>query len=172
MTAHNQVSPGNPVMVLGRTNYGDQPDQRGRHGVVQHHWIWCPGCDAAHGPETRLPGTPADFGGPLWTWDGNMTAPTFSPSLLCYSSVHLCPPDYDHGAVCPNPDSCGATGHRVLEEGPPRVLGHGTPHVVDPAWGNCHSFIRDGHWEFLGDCAHQLAGQTVPMVPLPDWLVR
>lgn len=36
----------------------------------------------------------------------------------------------------------------------------------------CHSFIRSGRWEFLGDCSHSLAGQTVDMVPLPDWLVH
>ena len=30
----------------------------------------------------------------------------------------------------------------------------------------CHSFVRDGRIEFLGDCAHGLAGQTVD---LPDW---
>lgn len=36
----------------------------------------------------------------------------------------------------------------------------------------CHSFIRDGRWEFLGDSTHALAGKTVPMVPLPAWLVR
>jgi hypothetical protein len=29
----------------------------------------------------------------------------------------------------------------------------------------CHSFIRDGMIQFLGDCTHALAGQTVP---LPD----
>lgn len=34
----------------------------------------------------------------------------------------------------------------------------------------CHSFIRAGRWEFLSDCGHPLAGQTVDMVPLPDWL--
>lgn len=28
----------------------------------------------------------------------------------------------------------------------------------------CHSFIRDGHWEFLSDCTHSLAGQRVPMI--------
>lgn len=33
----------------------------------------------------------------------------------------------------------------------------------------CHSFIRAGRWEFLSDCTHDLAGQTVDMVPLPDW---
>ena len=35
----------------------------------------------------------------------------------------------------------------------------------------CHSFIRNGQWEFLGDCWHELAGQTVPMVDVPDWLI-
>lgn len=36
----------------------------------------------------------------------------------------------------------------------------------------CHSFLRNGQWQFLGDCTHALANQTVPMVPLPDWVVR
>lgn len=35
----------------------------------------------------------------------------------------------------------------------------------------CHSFIRNGNWEFLGDSWHELAGQTVPLPPVPDWLV-
>ena len=34
----------------------------------------------------------------------------------------------------------------------------------------CHSFVHAGHWQYLSDCTHPLAGQTVPMVPLPDWL--
>lgn len=36
----------------------------------------------------------------------------------------------------------------------------------------CHSYLRDGVWDFLSDCTHELAGQKVPMVPVPDWLVR
>lgn len=32
----------------------------------------------------------------------------------------------------------------------------------------CHSFIRDGQWQFLADSTHALAGQTVPMVPIPN----
>lgn len=28
----------------------------------------------------------------------------------------------------------------------------------------CHSFIRNGIWEFLNDCTHELAGQKVPMI--------
>lgn len=30
----------------------------------------------------------------------------------------------------------------------------------------CHSFVTDGKIQFLGDCHHTLAGQTVE---LPDW---
>lgn len=32
------------------------------------------------------------------------------------------------------------------------------------AGGRCHSFIRDGNIQFLPDCTHVLAGQTVPLV--------
>jgi hypothetical protein len=30
----------------------------------------------------------------------------------------------------------------------------------------CHSFVTDGQIQFLSDCTHELAGQTVP---LPDF---
>ena len=30
----------------------------------------------------------------------------------------------------------------------------------------CHSFVREGKIQFLGDCTHALSGQTVE---LPDW---
>lgn len=35
----------------------------------------------------------------------------------------------------------------------------------------CHSFVVDGAMQFLGDCTHALAGQTVPIPPWPrpDW---
>lgn len=29
----------------------------------------------------------------------------------------------------------------------------------------CHSFVRDGQIQFLNDCTHELAGQTVPLKP-------
>lgn len=34
----------------------------------------------------------------------------------------------------------------------------------------CHSYIRNGQWQFLSDCTHSMASKTVDMVPLPDWL--
>lgn len=35
----------------------------------------------------------------------------------------------------------------------------------------CHSFLQRGRWQFLADSTHELAGQTVDMVPLPDWVM-
>lgn len=37
-------------------------------------------------------------------------------------------------------------------------------------WYRCHTFVRAGRIEYLGDCSHPLVGQTVEMVPVPDWL--
>jgi hypothetical protein len=47
-----------------------------------------------------------------------------------------------------------------------------TPSLLCEGEIRCHSFIVAGQWQFLGDCEHPLAGQTVDMVPLPDWCVR
>lgn len=34
----------------------------------------------------------------------------------------------------------------------------------------CHSFLTAGNWQFLGDCTHHLAGQTIAMKDEPeDW---
>lgn len=51
----------------------------------------------------------------------------------------------------------------------PSVL---TNHIQDPTnveWNKthrrCHSFVRAGRIQFLDDCEHELAGQTVDMVP-------
>jgi hypothetical protein len=35
-----------------------------------------------------------------------------------------------------------------------------------PPSPRCHSFVRDGKIDFLGDCTHAMAGQTVD---LPEW---
>lgn len=40
-----------------------------------------------------------------------------------------------------------------------------------PQERRCHSFLRDGRWQFLTDSTHDLAGKTVDAVPLPDWVV-
>lgn len=34
----------------------------------------------------------------------------------------------------------------------------------------CHTFITNGRVQFLGDCTHALAGQTLPLPDLPGYL--
>jgi hypothetical protein len=36
------------------------------------------------------------------------------------------------------------------------------PHV-------CHSFVRDGRIQYLSDCTHSMAGQTVDLPDLEEW---
>ena len=36
----------------------------------------------------------------------------------------------------------------------------------------CHTFIRNGQIQFLDDCTHEFKGQTLPLPPLPDWMIR
>jgi hypothetical protein len=39
---------------------------------------------------------------------------------------------------------------------------------IEPDIRRCHSFIRDGKIEFLSDCTHHLAGQTVELPDFPE----
>lgn len=51
---------------------------------------------------------------------------------------------------------------------------HIEPSVLSYGLGEhrCHSYVRNGHVEFLSDCTHELAGQTVELPDLPDWIVN
>ena len=84
-------------------------------------------------------GIPVD-GSRGWTWDGSLDSPTVSPSILVRATLY-------------GPEKVGFTKY----DGP--FPCEGTPSV-------CHSFVKAGRIEFLGDCTHHLAGQTVD---LPDW---
>lgn len=76
-----------------------------------------------------------------WSWNESGDAPTFSPSVLV------------RGAQVERDASGKWTGGWV--RGPD---GQPLPFV-------CHSFVADGRIQFLSDCTHDLAGQTVE---LPD----
>jgi len=78
---------------------------------------------------------------PAWGFDGNYDAPTFSPSILVRGKRRIT--DDEHARIM--------AGEKI--ELPERV---------------CHSFVRAGRIEFLGDCTHKLAGQTVPLVQPQD----
>lgn len=36
----------------------------------------------------------------------------------------------------------------------------------------CHSYLRNGEFQFLSDCTHELAGTFADMVDLPEWFTR
>lgn len=174
----------NPVAVIREITSGGKPAWR---DVM----VWCPGCESLHPFRIETyPDCPARNDGsaqPTWDWDGNLVTPTFSPSLLCHSSVHLCQHTYwvcpaelggefdarAHmvGYRLPNGSAIAPKVWEPVPKGAVKALVHDSPHDP-PAWGSCHSFLRSGRWEFLSDSAHRLAGQTVDMVPLPDWFVR
>lgn len=102
----------------------------------------CPGCGEVH----VLPVAPAADGHPrpIWGYNGDPVRPTFTPSVLTRSGHHMdgdkkeCWCNYKARTGRKSPFTCGI----------------------------CHSFVTDGQIQFLDDCTHALAGQTVP---LPDW---
>jgi hypothetical protein len=77
-------------------------------------------------------------GRPVWGFNGDVNKPTFSPSLL-----NRWGKDVD-----PNWEEPGGT--------PPSY-----------GWsGTCHLYVTAGQIQYLGDCTHKLAGQTIDMVDL------
>ena len=94
--------------------------------------IFCPACRCGHSFKTGM-----------WTFNGNVEKPTFSPSMLVKSGHHV---DGKH--------PCWCDYHKRADADPGA-----------PTCEICHSFVTDGMIRFLGDCTHKLAGQTVPLEP-------
>ena len=98
----------------------------------------CPGCDESH--IVNVSG-----GHPGWTFNGDFDRPTLSPSVLVRTG-HYC-------NTPPVPGNCGCDwNERHPDEDP-----------WDWPCAVCHSFVRDGQIQFLGDCTHALANQTVDL---------
>lgn len=99
----------------------------------------CPGCDGAHQV------TIGEGPGPRWGFNGDYDRPTFTPSVLV----------------------------RWTEADPP-VTPENLEEWRRSPWPQkkvekvCHSFVTDGQIQFLGDCTHALAGQTVPLKPFNE----
>lgn len=83
----------------------------------------------------------AHFVNAKWTFNGDVDKPTVSPSILV--TARKSPTDEQVTRIMDGED-----------------LDMELPHT------RCHSFVKDGKIQFLGDCTHELAGQTVE---LPDW---
>lgn len=101
--------------------------------------FWCPGCK--HGHRIVIGEGP----GPRWGYNGNPDKPTFTPSILVTGSDLTEKGWVDYRAWC--------------EAGTPERNGE----AFESAPTVCHSFVTDGRIQFLGDCTHALAGQTVDL---------
>lgn len=101
----------------------------------------CPGCQEYHGVWT---GKPNGLTGAKWTWNGDRVKPTFSPSILTRFTKN--PPGHPSTWTW-------SKGKESLADGAKEIT--------------CHSFVRAGMIQFLSDCTHALAGQTVPLKPDP-----
>lgn len=75
----------------------------------------------------------------LWQFNGDQDRPTFLPSIK-------------------------VTGKRpITDDEATRIM---AGEKLDIPGFVCHSYVTDGKIQFLDDCTHALAGQTVE---LPDW---
>ena len=84
--------------------------------------------------ETHVIATKQPFGnGAVWSFNNDFEKPTFSPSLLIRTGKYV-------------------TGHENFDDEGFKGLS-----------SICHSFITDGRIQFLNDCTHSLAGQTVEL---------
>jgi hypothetical protein len=113
-----------------------------RAGTGNHLTYWCQGCKMAHSIHHGADG---------WSWNGNVDRPTFEPSVLVTGG--------HYAAGFKQGDRCWCTWN--------------AEHPNDPSsftCQRCHTFIRDGMVQFLGDCSHELAGQTLPLPDLPEHL--
>lgn len=97
----------------------------------------CPGCGDAHA-------VPVEGNGMKWQFNGDLEKPTLSPSLL-FRTGHYVPGQE-------NKEHCWCTYNAEHPD-------EKAPFICSV----CHSFIRDGKIEFLSDCTHALAGQTVEL---------
>jgi hypothetical protein len=75
-----------------------------------------------------------------WEFNGNPARPALQPSVLALSRRTFIDETLEGDAL---------TARENVRQTP-----------------MCHSFIRDGFIQYLGDSTHELAGQTVPMRPI------
>lgn len=77
-----------------------------------------------------------------WTFNGDLDRPTFTPSILVRGTVPITDKE-----------------HELLMAG----------QYVEPKPFVCHSFVTDGKIQYLNDCTHKLAGQTVELLNEDEW---
>jgi len=74
-----------------------------------------------------------------WSWNGDTEQPTLKPSILTRYKRQLTEDEY----------------HRVIEG-----------EIIELDYVVCHSFVNDGKVQFLADCTHEFAGQTMDLLDI------
>lgn len=108
-------------------------------GITKARFI-CLGCSEKH--QVYIAGNNV----PIWGYNGNEGSPTFTPSVLV------------RGVSLPEGDFPKDENGKFILGSDGRIKG-----AKDTI---CHSFITNGKIQYLGDCTHQLGGQTIE---LPDY---
>jgi Family of unknown function (DUF6527) len=68
-------------ILLYEKHYVDATDQPTGEETL---YFWCPGCRSGH--MYRIKRATGDTQKALWSWNGNKDKPTFTPSLLYYTT--------------------------------------------------------------------------------------
>jgi hypothetical protein len=111
------------------------------NGIPKIVCFICPGCNEEH--QVWVNGSRREGNSASWGFNGSMDKPTFTPSILIRSG---------HYAPGHNTSTCWCTYNEEHKEKP-------APFQCMV----CHTFVRDGKIQFLNDCTHHLAGQTVEL---------
>ncbi|MCA0447652.1 MAG: ammonia monooxygenase [Bacteroidetes bacterium] len=96
----------------------------------------CPGCGDFHG-----------FNETIWQFNGDLVKPTISPSILVTWTEF------------------SELGRKQYDEWYAGLRDKNRTGKFDSITKVCHCFIREGRIQFLGDCWHELKGQTVDLPP-------
>lgn len=102
--------------------------------------FFCPGCKCGHKVWVAHPN---EVTGATWSWNSSMDKPTFQPSILITHPIWHPP---------------------VTQENQDEWRKNPWPQTQ--VTHTCHSYVTDGHIQFLADCTHHLKDQTVE---LPDF---
>lgn len=99
--------------------------------------FYCAGCKMAH-----MVGV-GEGSGPRWGYNGNPEKPTFTPSVLVTWDQWEPP--------ATNPEIAEKLKRGEIEQQKVSKV--------------CHTFVTDGRIQYLSDCTHELAGQTIDLPP-------
>jgi hypothetical protein len=97
--------------------------------------FYCEGCKSHH---AAVEGR--------WTFNNNYEKPTFSPSILVRATEMTEKGIADYEVWC-------ESGYPKRDES------------FESVQTVCHSFVTDGKIQYLSDCTHKLAGQTIDLKP-------